>query len=214
MRRSSTSRATAFVVQRGGRLIERTRGTMALLAVWRAWCLLAIAFVICAGLFFGTGAPFSIPHVERLCGAAPLDVRFSATTSDVERFLSECGVEGRSAYRSMLLADLIYPLVFGLFMASSLALAFRSFAPRRPQLVAFAVVALIGSGLDYLENLLEWRALTAFPSQVASTQLLGIASAAKTITFWAAGAVLIALLVAIGVREIGARRRRTADMMA
>jgi len=187
---------------------------MMLLAAWRVWCMLAIAFAICAGLFFGTGAPFSIPQVERLCGAAPLDVRFSATTSDVERFLSGCGVEGRSAYRSMLLADLIYPLVFGLFMASSLALAFRSYAPRRPQLVAFAVVALIGSGFDYLENVLEWRALTAFPAQVASTRLLGIASAAKTITFWMAGAGLIALLVAIGVREIGARRRRrTADMM-
>jgi hypothetical protein len=84
-----------------------------------------------------------------------------------------------------------------------------------PSRCALAVIALIGRGLDYLENLLEWRALHAFPSQVASTHLLGIASAAKTITFWVAGVGLIALLVAIGVRSIGARwRRRPADMMA
>ena len=185
------------------------------LASWRVWWALAIAFVICAGVFFRTGLPFSIPHVEQLCGAPPLDVRFTSTPDDVERFLSGCGVQGRNAYRNMLLADLLYPLVFGLFMASSLVLAITTVVGRRSSLRALAVIALIGSGLDLLENLLEWRALNAFPSQVASTHLLGIASAAKTITFWVAGLGLIALLIPIGVRATGARwRRRTADMMA
>jgi len=49
---------------------------------------------------------------------------------------------------------------------------------------------------------------------VATTQLLGMASAAKTSTFWLAGVGLLGLLVVVGVRQIGARRRRrTADMM-
>ena len=62
--------------------------------------------------------------------------------------------------------------------------------------------------------LLEWRAVDAFPTQVASTRLLGIAAAGKSIVFWMVGVGLLVLLVVIGVREIGARRRRrTADMM-
>lgn len=196
-------------------LVERTAGAMDRLASWRVWWVLAITFAICAGVFFRTDLPFSIPRVERLCAAPPLDVRFTSTTDDVDRFLNGCGIEGRSAYRQMLLADLIYPLVFGFFMASSLALAIRSVVRRRSPLSALPVVALIGSGLDYLENLLEWRALHAFPSQAASTHLLGLVSAGKTVTFWLAGVGLIVLLTAIGVRAVRDRsRRRTADMMA
>lgn len=196
-------------------LVERTADAMDRLASWRVWCVLAAVFAICAGVFFWTDLPFSIAHVERRCGAPPLDVRFTSSTADVERFLSGCGIEGRSAYRRMLRADLIYPLVFGLFMASSLALAIRSIVGRRSGWCALPVVALIGSGLDYLENLLEWRALNAFPSRVASTHLLGLVSTGKTVIFWLAGVGLVALLVAVGVRAARARsRRRTADMMA
>ena len=196
------------------RLIARTADAMNHLASWKVWLLLAAAFAVCAAVFFSTDAPFSIPTVQRLCGAPPLDVRFTSSTADVERFLSGCGVDGRSAYRNMLLADLLYPLVFGMFMASSLALAIAKVAPERPRLLALAAIALIGSGFDYLENLLEYRALGAFPGRVATTHLLGVASAAKTITFWLAGVGLLGLLVVVGVRQIGARRRRrTADMM-
>lgn len=196
------------------RFIARTSDAMNHLASWKVWFVLAAAFAVCAVVFFSTEAPFSIPTVQRLCGAPPLDVRFTSSTAEVERFLSGCGVDGRSAYRNMLLADLLYPLVFGMFMASSLALAIAKVAPERPRLLAFAAVALIGSGFDYLENLLEYRALGAFPGRVATTQVLGMASAAKTITFWLAGVGLLGLLVVVGVRQIRARRRRrTADMM-
>jgi hypothetical protein len=197
-----------------GRFIARTAGAMNRLASWKVWFVLAASFAVCAAVFFGTNAPFSIPTVERLCGAPPLDVRFTSTTADAERFLIGCGVDGRRAYGNMLLADLLYPMVFGMFMASSLALAIVKVAPRRPRLISLAAVALIGSGFDYLENLLAYRALGAFPGQVATTHLLGVASAAKTITFWLAGLGLLGLLVLLAVREIGARRpRRTADMM-
>lgn len=211
----SESAGTERMARTTAGFVERTAGAMDRLASWRVWWGLAITFAICAGVFFWTALPFSIPRVERLCAAPPLDVRFTSTTADVERFLSGCGVEGRSAYRQMLLADLLYPLVFGLFMASSLALAIRSFVRGRSSLSALAGLALIGSGLDYLENVLEWRALDAFPSRVASTHMLGIVSAGKTVTFWLAGVGLIALLTAIGVRALRARsRHRSADMMA
>ena len=99
-------------------------------------------------------------------------------------------------------------------MASSVALTIAKVAPERPRLLALAAIALIGSGFDYIENLLEYRALGAFPGRVATTHVLGMASAAKTITFWLAGVGLLGLLVVVGVRQIGARRRRrTADMM-
>ncbi len=187
---------------------------MSRLASWRVWFVLAAAFAVCAGVFFRTSAPFSIEQVERLCGAPPLDVRFTSTAADVERFLSGCGIEGRNAYRNMLVADLVYPLVFGTFMASSLALAITRVVPHRPRLIVVALAALVGSALDYVENALEWRAVDAFPTAVASTRLLGIVAAGKSIVFWMVGVGLLVLLVVIGIREIGARRqRRTADMM-
>ena len=82
--------------------------------------------------------------MDRLASWRVWWVVFTSTSDDVERFLSACGVEGRSAYRRMLLADLVYPLVFGLFTASSLALAIRSVVRGRASLRALPAVALVG----------------------------------------------------------------------
>jgi hypothetical protein len=206
---------TAPTDQPDERLVVRTAGAMDRLASWRVWFVSAVAFAISATVFFRSGLSFSISTVERLCGAPPLDVRLTSTTGDVERFLSGCGIEGRRAYGRMLLADLIYPIVFGLFMASSLALALARIGVQRASLRALPAIALVGSGFDYIENLLAWRALDAFPSPVMSTHLLGVVSAAKTVTFWIAGLAVVALLVVVGLRAARARwRRRTTDMMS
>ena len=155
-------------------------------------------------MFFGSSAPFAIPRVEAACGQAPLDVRTTSSADDVNGFLTACGGVGREAYRALQVADLFYPLVFAMFMATSLALVLADLAPTRRSLLALAGLPFVASAFDYLENLFAWLALAAFPDPAATSSLLGLASAAKTLTSWAAGVLLlgaVALLVVDRVRR-------------
>ncbi len=173
------------------------------LGSWRTLALAAALFFPFAALLFASSAPFSLPTVEEACGVPALDVRFYSGSDDVSQFLRDCGESGRDAYRNLQIADLFYPAVFGLFFASALVIvASRAFADR-PRAAWLAALPILGAGFDYVENVLAWRALTAFPDSVSSNSLLGFASAAKTSSFWLAG---VALLVASGV--LVARRVR------
>lgn len=107
---------------------------------------------------------------------------------------------GRDAYQHLQTAELLYPLVAGLFLASSLALVLRRLAPRHPSVVALAAVALLANAFDYLENVIARRALAAFPDRAATNALLGFMSAAKTVTPWRAGVLLLAGIAAVVVR--------------
>ncbi|MDH3299934.1 MAG: hypothetical protein OES24_05455 [Acidimicrobiia bacterium] len=175
------------------------------LATGRAVIITGVCFAVFATIFFATSAPFAIPHVEEACSAAPLDVRFHSTAADVQRFLDACGQDGRAAYRNLQIADLVYPTVFGLFMMSALALTLEHLAPDRPDVVGLAVLAFVGSGFDYLENLFAWRVLATYPDVGTSGTLLGFASAAKTTSSWIAGIALLGCVVALTVRTV--RRR-------
>ena len=178
------------------------------LSSWRVWAASTAAFVAFAAVFFGTRAPFSIPTVESTCGQPPPDVRFTSSAADVNDFLVSCGAAGRSAYISMQLADLVYPAVFGVFLATSLALALRRIGTKREVLVGLAMLPMLGMVFDYVENAFAWRALAAFPETSSTDGLLGLASAAKTTTFWIAGLLLVAAVAVLVVRAMHARRRR------
>ena len=167
----------------------------------RVWWVSAAVFIAFAGVFFVSSAPFAVPEVEAVCGETPLDVRFTSTAADVERFLEACGPDGRNAYRTMQVADLLYPLVFGVFMASSLALTLQRRFPQRPGLLALAALPLMASAFDYVENGFAWAALRAFPEPAATNALLGVASAAKTTVSWLSGMLLVAVVAAIVVQE-------------
>jgi hypothetical protein len=191
----------------------RVARAVAPLGTWPVWTVIAAGYLLFAGAFFASSLPFAIPRAEAACGETPLDVRFTSSATDVHRFLEACGPVGREAYRSMQLADLFYPAVFALFLASSIALVLRLLAPDRPRLLALAALPFLASAFDYTENVLAWRALAAFPSPAATDGLLGIASAAKSATSWVAGLALIVLLGALLLgrllRVVGRARRRT-----
>lgn len=184
--------------------VRRRTGLAALvgrLDSWRIWIPTAVVFLAFFSVFFASSAPFAIPVVEEACGQLPLDVRTFSTSDEVGSFLDTCGASGRDAYRTMQLADLFYPAVFGLFMASSLSMVLRRLFPWRPPVAAAgAVLALMGTGFDYLENVFAWRALAAFPESAATNGLLGAASAAKNVSFWLAGLIILSGLVALVVR--------------
>ena len=190
------------------RMITGLSHAMRKLATWWVLAVTGGVFVVFAVAFFATPLPFSIAHVTSLCSAAPPDVRFYTPGEGVTQFLTGCGEAGRDAYRDLQLADLFYPAVSGLFLASALAVVLvRTSRPGSP-VVALAALPLLGSAFDYLENICAWLALAAYPDPAPFGSLLGLASAAKTLTFWTSGAVLLAalgMLVIARARQLRSR---------
>jgi len=209
-RRRSQQRRTPTPAE-GSRIVWSLTGAAARLANRSIWVLNAAVFGVFAGVFFASSAPFAIPHVEDLCRQAPPDVRFTSGSADVLGFLTGCGAAGRDAYRLLQVADLLYPTVFGLFMATSMALVVSRLAPRRPALLCVALLPLIGSAFDYLENLCAWLALAAYPNPIPTNSVLGLASAAKNLTFWACGALLLGALGLLLLSQARRRLRRRAN---
>lgn len=177
------------------------------LGTWPVVLASGVALLLAAVLLFASSAPFAIPTVEHACGEAPLDVRTRTSAEEVHEFLVACGPNGREAYRDLQRADLLYPLLVGLFLTSTLALVLRRLAPRRPQIVRLAWLGLLVTALDHLENLFARQALAAFPEPSSTDALLGLASLAKTSVSWLVWSLLLAALLALAARRLVVRSR-------
>jgi hypothetical protein len=165
------------------------------------------AYATFATVFFTTSLPFTIPRVEAVCRQAPPDVRFAPSATAVLRFLDACGVAGRESYRNLQLADLAYPAVFGLFLATALAFVISRLTRPDSRLLALSVLPLLGAAFDYLENACAWLALAAHPEPSVASSLFGLASGAKNIASWAAGLVLVGVVVLLLARTTRDRWR-------
>lgn len=178
------------------RMITGLSHAMRKLATWWVLAVTGGVFVVFAVAFFATPLPFSIAHVTSMCGAAPPDVRFYTPADAVTQFLTGCGEAGRDAYRDLQVADLFYPAVSGLFLASALAVVLSRLSRPGSPVIALAALPLLGSAFDYLENVAAWTALLAFPGPAeTATRLLGVASIAKQAVSWASW---LLLLLAVG----------------
>ena len=176
-------------------LLSRVAVSMERLASWRLVIVAGVVFAAFAVLMFGSTAPFSIGHVQTLCGQAPPDVRFFTSAVDMRAFMAGCGEAGRSAYRNLQFADLVYPTVSAVFMASMLATVLSRITREGSLWVAAAALPVIGAGFDYLENVAAWVTLLGYPEQSgAAATLLGGASAAKQTVSWLGGLLLMVVL--------------------
>ncbi len=175
------------------------------LASWKLWIASAVIFIPFAWMFFASSASFAVPEVEAACRQAPPDMRLYTSADGVTEFLDGCGSNGRDAYRNMQLADVFYPTMVGIFLASSMSLAIRRLSPRPGRMIWLVALPIVGAAFDYLENALAWMALASYPDPTVTSHLLGVASAAKTSTSWAAGLTLVAALAAIVVRAVRSR---------
>lgn len=163
---------------------------------------------VCAVAMFLTSLPFAVPVVTARCGAPPPDVRLFTSSAELRRFLIDCGDGGRAAWWHLQLADLVFPMIYGLFLASALALVLTRLSRPGSPVIALAVLPLVGSAFDYLENLAAWAVLAAFPHEVpVAAQLLGVMSTGKQAATWMAWIVLI---VALGRLLLHSGRRRRA----
>ena len=197
--------------QAGGRAQRSRRDVLVRsLGSWRFWIPSAAVFFVFAAIFFQSSAPFSISEVESACGQAPPDVQNFTTGDDVSGFLDACGADGRAAYRNMQIADLFYPAVYGLFVASSLALSLARTSLSSRWVSRAVALPFVGAGFDYLENIFAWIALASYPGDASTNALLGLAGAAKAATYWISGLVLIGTLVVLVAkrvrRMVGARK--------
>jgi len=195
------------VPRRGAHASGRLARGMERLASGRVVLISGAVLVVAAGLLFATSASFSIPHVQAVCGATAPDVRPYTSAAGVHDFLVACGSEGRAAYRNLQLADLVYPAVVALFVASALGFVLRRLVPGRPRMVGLAVIPLLAGGFDYLENLFAWGALASFPGTSLGDSWLGVASLAKTVISWVAWSLLLGASLCLAGVEV--RRRLT-----
>jgi hypothetical protein len=110
----------------------------------------------------------------------------------------------------MQIADLFYPAVYGLFVASSLALSLAKTSLSSRWVSRAIALPFVGAGFDYVENIFAWVALTSYPGDASTNSLLGLAGTAKAATYWVSGLVLIGALVVLAAkrsrRVIGARK--------
>ena len=81
-------------------------------------------------------------------------------------------------------------------LSTGWSLAIKRLSPRPGRTLWLVALPLAAMAFDYLENVLAWLALASYPDPIATTHLLGVASAAKTTTSWAAGLLLLAALAA------------------
>jgi hypothetical protein len=186
----------------GRRLLLRTANAMSRLATWPLLLGSTAVFVVSAGVFFASAAPFAVPQVESACHQAPPDMRFTSSAAEIIGFLRACGTNGRDAYQYLQIADLLYPTVFGIFIATAIAFVLARLAPARHTILALAAVPLIASAFDYLENLCAWLALAAYPAPASTSALMGLASAAKNVASWTAGVVLVGALGMLAIKSL------------
>ena len=194
-----------------GTVAGRFAATMRRLGRPRIWIVSAAALVVFAGVFFASSAPFAIPEVVAACGQQPPDMRFFTSADDITGFLDACGPIGRDAYRNMQVADLVYPAVVGLFLASSLSLAVGRLRPAGSKVFWLASIPLMASSFDYAENIFAWFALARYPGSAPTDAVLGFASAAKTSTSWVSGILLFGVLAVLGVQFVRRRVRPLRD---
>jgi len=130
---------------------------------------------------------------RRALGELQVDVRPGYSPKTLYRLLRLYGADGVRSFRRMLMADLIFPAVYGslFWVLGDLALAAH---PAAFWLASFAqVLGIIAAGLDYLENCFLLLALRSFPvERPFAARAAGISTSLKLLSIIAAAGALVA----------------------
>ena len=152
--------------------------------------LIVLGALTCAFLAFFWLTPLGVPALKRLGGGqASPDLTFGATADSTYRLLDAYGEQGRAHWCRLLLADMIFPAVYGAWLAL-LGLVWVDWLAAGPAwgllAVAFPVAAAVA---DYGENLLLLRALAGWPQRFP--RVVAAASVFTRIKFMAFAATVI-----------------------
>jgi len=152
------------------------------------------AFGFLGGLWFLPGGVLALRR--RALGELQLDVRPGYSPETLYRLFRLYGPDGIRSFRRMLMADMIFPAVYGglFWVLADLAAAAHPEAFRSASLVR--VFGVTAAGLDYVENCFLLFALRSFPTKHAfAARAAGISTSLKLLSFVAAvGALVVATL--------------------
>jgi hypothetical protein len=164
--------------------------------------LLAVMFAVYLAMLL-----WSLPHLRATAGGlAPFDLRPAGySLAEAQALLAALGAEGRNYYLTVQQSlDSAYPAL----LAVVLVLAFRALAPGWPGL-GLSVLAVLGSGFDYLENARVAVLLRAGPEAVTA-EMVAAANRATVLKSAAVTLAMVALLVLLANRGWRRWRRRAA----
>ena len=141
-------------------------------------------------------------------GSESPDTSFFYSSSDLYRMAESYGEQGREAYiRARFTFDLVWPLVYTLFLATSISWVFgRAFgSDSRWQRANLA--PLLGALFDYLENLAASLVMLRYPEQTVVVDALApVFTASKWLLLGASFLLLFGGVVVAAWRWIASRR--------
>ncbi|MGA9531668.1 MAG: hypothetical protein WBR18_03030 [Anaerolineales bacterium] len=139
------------------------------------------------------------------------DITFFYGPAHVDRFAEAQGPSGREQYvRDRLTLDIVFPIAYGLFIASATASGFRRAFPHRLWLAQLGWVGLAAMSADIAENLLLSAIMVAYPRRIEPLSWLATAtSAVKWVLVFLGMALAVSALIAWGWT---AWRRRRAHL--
>jgi hypothetical protein len=177
-----------------------------LIRVSRGW--VALAALILFLLFTATVLPQQATKAEQETGSSESpDTSFFYSPSDLYQIADSYGEQGREAYvRARFTFDLVWPLVYALFLATALSWVFgRALAAdSRWQLANLA--PLLGALFDYLENLSTSLVMLRYPAQTPVVDLLASLFTALKWSFLGASFALLFGGIVVGAWRWIARR--------
>ena len=144
-----------------------------------------------------TGAIMSIgisPQVDAITGGIGLlDTRLFYTLDEVNALFLSLGQMGLQFYTYQKIVDMVFPLGYGLPLAFLQAMALKKIVSGESSARLLTLLPIAGMTLDYIENILIWSQIIAFPSLSA---LVVSAAAAATILKWTLlGASFVVLII-------------------
>lgn len=121
-----------------------------------------------------------------------LDTRFSYTKADVLLTFEEIGAKGRAQYKFISgCIDMIYPIVYGLFLSLLLLMLAKKIPNRKGRLLC--CIPFIAVLFDYIENASVLRMLNTYPNITDLQIMIGSTATSMKWTF-----IVLSLLFVIG----------------
>jgi hypothetical protein len=153
--------------------------------------------------------PLAQARIEAASGGiGPLDSQFTYSPTRAYAALAAYGNDGRQFYGIVeVTAGLVYPAIYGLFFALTIAYCFRRVMPPGHFAHRLALLPLVAALLDYVENALIVVLIMAYPERLAGLAVAaGLITALKSILFAATVLVVMIAIVAVIVVTVRARR--------
>ena len=133
----------------------------------KSFFVLLIAYLIYFPIFFFGNVPFGISQIKSYSGGVNiLDVETFYNATQAYQRLELFGEGGRAAYLRILMGDLIYPGLLGLFLSVTITLILRSALPAKSHWHKLNLLPVANLIADYFENLLLITLLLNYPSRL------------------------------------------------